>query len=174
MSWRGYRLVSTLTQWLSSVYKNQWLDTWDGTLPETVVILRDQAGGHLIHQMNYIVTQSNVPGWILNYSAGDVDWMSGSANDSLSSDNRLGLEGRWDFSWSGVDGHWTGQTLTVTPTSLSTSKLQFPNFYRAYIANFDNHINEALRTLLSCLGFTCWVALIAPVHSPQNSCLSHP
>jgi len=37
MSWRGYRLAGTLMQWLSSVYNNQWLDTWDGTLPDTVL-----------------------------------------------------------------------------------------------------------------------------------------
>jgi len=29
--------------WLSSVYSNQWLGTWDGTLPDAAVILRDQA-----------------------------------------------------------------------------------------------------------------------------------
>ena len=45
MSWRGYRLASTLMQWLSSVYNNQWLDTWDGTLHDAAVILRDQAEG---------------------------------------------------------------------------------------------------------------------------------
>ena len=110
MSWRGYRFMGTLTQWLSS---NQWLGTWDGTLPDTAVILKDQAEGHLLHQMNYIVAQLNIPRQSLSGSTGDVDWTLGSADDHLSSDNRLGWEGRWDFVQSGVDGHWTGQTLTV-------------------------------------------------------------
>ena len=57
------------------------------------VILRDQAG-HLLHQMNYIVAWSNVPEWSPNHSTGDVDQMSGSANDYLSLDNRVSLETR--------------------------------------------------------------------------------
>jgi len=44
--------------------------------------------------MSYIVAWSNVPGQSLNGSAGDVDGMLGLANDYLSSDDRVGLEGR--------------------------------------------------------------------------------
>jgi len=58
---RDIDFVGTLTQWLSSVYSNQWLGTWDGTLPDAAVILRDQAEECLLHQMNYIVTHSNIP-----------------------------------------------------------------------------------------------------------------
>ena len=59
-----------------------------------VAILRDQAEGHLLHQINYIAAQSNIPEWSLNHSAGDVNWMSGSANDHLSLGGRVGSEGR--------------------------------------------------------------------------------
>ena len=59
-----------------------------------MVILRDQAEGCLLCQMNYIVAQLSVPGQSLNCSAGDVDWMLGSANDYLSSVNCISLEGR--------------------------------------------------------------------------------
>jgi len=59
-----------------------------------VVILRDQAEGHLLHQRNYIAAQWSVPGWSLNHSTGDVDQMSGLANDYLSSVDRIGSEGR--------------------------------------------------------------------------------
>jgi len=48
-------------QWLSSVYNSQSLDTGDGTLPDAVVVLRDQAEGHILCQMNYIATQMNMP-----------------------------------------------------------------------------------------------------------------
>jgi len=59
-----------------------------------VVILRDQAEGHLLHQMNYIAAWLSVPGWSLNCSTGDVDQMLGSADDYLISVNRVSLEGR--------------------------------------------------------------------------------
>jgi len=49
-----------------------------------VVILRDEAEGHLLHQMNYIAAQLNVPKWSPNNSTGDVNQMLGSANDYLS------------------------------------------------------------------------------------------
>ena len=55
------------------------------TLPDAVVILRDQAEGCLLHQRNYIVAQSSVPGQSPNHSAGDVDWMLGLADDYLRS-----------------------------------------------------------------------------------------
>ena len=47
-----------------------------------------------MHRMNYIVAQLSVPKWSPNHSAGDVDQMSGLANDYLSLDDRVGLEGR--------------------------------------------------------------------------------
>jgi len=50
-----------LTQWLSSVYNNQSLDTWNWTSPDAVVILRDQAEENLLHQENYIAAQTNIP-----------------------------------------------------------------------------------------------------------------
>ena len=111
MSWRGYGLMSTLMQWLSSVY-NQWLYTWDGTLPDTAVILRDQAEGHLLHQINYIAAWLSVPRRSLNHSTGDVDQMLGSANDYLSlvncvsSERRVGLwwiMGWWALDWANPD-----------------------------------------------------------------------
>jgi len=70
--------------------------------------------------MNYIVAQLNIPGQSLNGSTGDVDQTSGLAIDSLSSDDRVSLEGRWDFGQSGVDGCWTGQTLTAKPEVLGS------------------------------------------------------
>ena len=57
-----------------------------------MVILRNQAEGHLLHQMNYIVAQSNIPRLSPNNSTGDVDQMSGLANDYLSSYDRVGLQ----------------------------------------------------------------------------------
>jgi len=48
----------------------------------------------LLCQMNYIAAQSSVPRWNLNHSTGDVDQMSGSANDYLSLVNHVGWEGR--------------------------------------------------------------------------------
>ena len=42
-------------------------------LPDAVVILRDQAEGCLLHQMNYIAAWMNLPEWSLNKSARDVD-----------------------------------------------------------------------------------------------------
>ena len=59
-----------------------------------MVILRDQAKGNLVHQMNYIVSWLSVPEWSLNHSAGDVDQMLGLADDYLSSDDRVSLEGK--------------------------------------------------------------------------------
>ena len=59
-----------------------------------MVILRDQAEGHLLHQMNYIAAQLSVPGQSLNHSAGDVDQMSRLADDYLSSVDHISLEGR--------------------------------------------------------------------------------
>ena len=56
-----------------------------------MVILRDQAKGCLLCQMNYIAAQSSVPRGSLNSSTGDV---SGSANDYLSSVDHVSLEGR--------------------------------------------------------------------------------
>ena len=50
---------------------------WD--IPDAVVILRDQAEGHLLRQMNYIAARTNLREWSLNKSARDVDWESGSA-----------------------------------------------------------------------------------------------
>ena len=88
----------------------------NGTLPDAVVILRDQAEGCLLHQRNYIVAQSSVPGQSPNHSAGDVDWMLGLANDYLSSVNHVSLEGR--VSQSRVDRCWIGQTLTPPPQEL--------------------------------------------------------
>ena len=77
-----------------------------------MVILRDQAEGCLLHQMNYIVAWSNIPEQSLNHSNGDVDQALGLADDYLSFDNRVSLEGRWDFSQSRVNRHWIGKTLT--------------------------------------------------------------
>src|SRR5882672_6258199 len=37
------------------------LNTEGGTLPDAVVILRDQAEGHLLCQMNYIAAWMNIP-----------------------------------------------------------------------------------------------------------------
>ena len=59
-----------------------------------MVILRDQAEGCLLCQMNYIAAWSSVPGWSLNHSTGDVDWMLGLADDYLSSVDCIGSEGR--------------------------------------------------------------------------------
>ena len=58
-----------------------------------MVILRDQAEGHLLCQMNYIFARLNVPEQSLNHSTGDVDWMLGLANDYLSTGGRVSLEG---------------------------------------------------------------------------------
>src|SRR5882724_2233112 len=84
---------------------------WTCKYTDAVVILRDQAEGHLLHQKNYIAAQLSVPMWSLNHSTGDVDWMSGSADDYLSSVNHISSEGR--VSHLRVDGHWIGKTLTV-------------------------------------------------------------
>jgi len=65
-----------------------------GLFPDTAVILRDQAEGHLLFQMNYIVAQLSVPKWSPNHSAVDVDWMSGLADEYLSSDDGVGSKGR--------------------------------------------------------------------------------
>ena len=86
-----------------------------------MVILRDQAEGHLLYQMNYIAAWSSVPGQSLNSSTGDVDWMLGLADDYLSSVNCISSEGR--VSQLRVDGCWIGQTLTFNPPS----KAQCPN-----------------------------------------------
>jgi len=59
-----------------------------------VVILRDQAEGHLLCQMNYIVAWLNIPERSPYHSAGDVDQKSGLADDYLSLDDRVDLEGR--------------------------------------------------------------------------------
>ena len=79
LSWRGYRLVGALMQQLSSVYKDQWLGTRDGTLPDAAVILRDQAEGRLLHQMNYIAAWTDLPKRSVNKGAKGVDRESGSA-----------------------------------------------------------------------------------------------
>ena len=47
--------------------------------------------------MNYIVVWSNVPEQSPNHSARDVDWMSGLADDYLSSD--AWKEGETSVSW---------------------------------------------------------------------------
>ena len=47
-----------------------------------------------MHQMNYIVAHLNVPEQSGNCSSGDVDQMLGSADDYLSFDSRVSLEGR--------------------------------------------------------------------------------
>ena len=78
---------------------------------DAAVILRDQAEVHLLHQMNYIVAQSSVPRQSPNHSTGDVDRMSGLADDYLSLVNHVGSEGRVGL-WLRVDRHWIGQTLT--------------------------------------------------------------
>ena len=121
MSCRGYWLAGTLMQQLSSVYNNQWLDTWDGTLPDAVVILRDQAEGCLLHQMNYIVAWLNDPNQSLNHSAGDVDQILGLAADYLSLDNRVSSEGRWDFGWLGLTGTGLGKPWHLPPLKGTTS-----------------------------------------------------
>ena len=59
-----------------------------------MVILRDQAEGHLLCQINYIVTWLNIPERSLYCSAGDVNQMSGLADDYLSLDDRVSSEGR--------------------------------------------------------------------------------
>ena len=64
--------MGTLMHWLSSVYKDQGLDTWDGTSPDAAVILRDQAEGCLLRQMN-------LPKRSLNKGAKGVDQELGSA-----------------------------------------------------------------------------------------------
>jgi len=48
-------------------------------LPNAVVILRDQAEGRLLHQMNYIAAQTDLPERSLNESMRDVDRESGLA-----------------------------------------------------------------------------------------------
>ena len=45
----------------------------------------------------------SVLGKSLNCSAGDVDWMSGLADDYLSLDDRVSLEGRQGFDWENPD-----------------------------------------------------------------------
>ena len=57
----GYEHTSMLTQWLSPVYNSQSLDTWKWTLPDTVVIIRDQAEECLLCQINYIAAWMNIP-----------------------------------------------------------------------------------------------------------------
>jgi len=68
--------------------------------------------------MNYIVAQSNIPDWNPYHSTGvwinHQDWPLESADDYLSSDDRVSSEGKQDFGQSWVDGHWIGQTLTET------------------------------------------------------------
>ena len=41
------------------------VNTGDGTLPDAVVILRDQAEERPLCQMNYIAAQMNIPEWSL-------------------------------------------------------------------------------------------------------------
>ena len=48
-------------------------------LPDAAVILRDQAEGRLLHQMNYIAARMNLPEWSLNKGVKGVDRESGSA-----------------------------------------------------------------------------------------------
>ena len=67
---------------------------WTCEYTDAVVILRDQAEGHLLHQMNYIAARLSVPGWSSNHSARGVDRMSGSAKDYLSSVDHVSSEGR--------------------------------------------------------------------------------
>ena len=59
-----------------------------------MVILRDQAEGLLLHQMNYIAAQLSVHGQSLNHSTGDVDWMLRLADDYISLVDHVSLEGR--------------------------------------------------------------------------------
>ena len=75
--------------------------------------------------MNYIAAQSNIPKWSLNNSTGDVNQMSGLADDYLNSGDRVGSEERWDFGQLGVDGHWTGQTLTTAYHLISSLQIKF-------------------------------------------------
>ena len=59
-----------------------------------MVILRDQAEGHLLHQINYVAAQLSVPGWSSNHSARGVDQMSELADDYLSLVDCVSLEER--------------------------------------------------------------------------------
>jgi len=131
MSWRGYRLASILTQWLSSVYNNQWLDTWDRTLPDAAVILRDQAEGHLLFQMNYIAAWWNIPEWSLNHSTGDVNQTLGSADYYLSSGGRVNSEGETSVGW-GLTGTGLRKLWHLLCAHLSLS----PPFTVTNIASF--------------------------------------
>jgi len=63
--------------------------TWTCKYNDAVVIPRYQAEGCILCQMNYIVAQLNIHEWNPNHSTGDVDQMSGLADDYLSLDNRL-------------------------------------------------------------------------------------
>ena len=109
---------------------------WTCECTDAVVILRDQAKGHLLHQINFIVAWSvilsGVHSVVLGVWIGHQDQLSESANDYLSSDDRVSLEGKQDFGWSWVDGCWIGKTLTipfpgVIPMMVSTTTTEIPS-----------------------------------------------
>ena len=65
-----------------------WADRiWTHKYADAVVILRDQAEECLLHQMNYIAAQMNIPEGV--WHNGDGDQMSGSL-DYISSDRLIG------------------------------------------------------------------------------------
>ena len=76
IGWADRIWTHMLMQWLSSVYNSQPLDTWNWTLPNTDVILRDQAEEYLQRQMNYIAAQTNIP---------EGAWCNGNGDQMLGS-----------------------------------------------------------------------------------------
>src|SRR5882724_5554533 len=88
-------------------------------LPDAAVILRDQAEGCLLHQMNYIAARTNLPEWSLNKSARDVDWESGLADDYLSLGGGLRSGGRWVLDWINPDNtHCASLLVCSDPINL--------------------------------------------------------
>jgi len=76
----------------------RWDFTWQSSLSSEIML----RGTYCIRWT--IAAQLNIPEWSPNHSAVDVDQTLGSADDYLSSDDRVGSEGRWDFGQLGVDG----------------------------------------------------------------------
>jgi len=92
----GSEHTGALTQWLSSVYRdNIKYRKW--TLPDAVVILRDQAEGRLLRQMNYIVARTNIPS---NRNSAGMGIESQDWPDNVSSAQEIRLQlGRYDLVW---------------------------------------------------------------------------
>ena len=65
-----------------------------------MVILRDQAEGHLLCHMNYIAAQMNIPEWVLNNNRVGMGIESQDWPDNVSSARKIQPQlGRYDVTW---------------------------------------------------------------------------